>query len=61
VIKARGTDARLPGRDLTPAPADATAGECVQGGGIIIEVDGTGWQAFIKRCVGGTHDGEVIP
>jgi hypothetical protein len=42
-------------------PAEVTASECVQGGGvIIISVDGSGTGSFTKRCQGGTHDGESV-
>jgi hypothetical protein len=43
------------------APLDVTAGECVQGGGMIIIIaDGTAPGGFSKTCQGGTHDGETI-
>jgi hypothetical protein len=42
-------------------PADVTATECVQGGGvIIISVDQSGTGSFTKRCQGGVHDGESV-
>lgn len=43
------------------APLDVTAGECIQGGGMIIIIaDGTAPGGFSKTCQGGTHDGETI-
>ncbi|MDG9689008.1 hypothetical protein CJI59_22215 [Streptomyces sp. Alain-F2R5] len=42
-------------------PADVTATECVQGGGVvIISVDQSGTGSFTKRCQGGVHDGESV-
>ncbi|MDG9715387.1 hypothetical protein [Streptomyces sp. DH24] len=58
--------AGLPAQDLTARgtaqlPADVSARDCVQGGGmIIVAASGDGANSFTKRCQGGTHDGETI-
>ncbi|GGY99976.1 hypothetical protein GCM10010385_56920 [Streptomyces geysiriensis] len=42
-------------------PADVTASECIQGGGlIVVSVDQSGTGSFTKRCQGGVHDGESV-
>ncbi|MFC7983960.1 hypothetical protein [Streptomyces sp. NPDC057336] len=42
-------------------PADVTATECIQGGGlIVVSVDQSGRGSFTKRCQGGVHDGESV-
>ncbi|MFE0811217.1 hypothetical protein ACFW4M_11485 [Streptomyces sp. NPDC058794] len=42
-------------------PADVTATECIQGGGlIVVSVDQSGTGSFTKRCQGGVHDGESV-
>ncbi|MFH9599310.1 hypothetical protein ACH4MK_01360 [Streptomyces rochei] len=42
-------------------PADVTASECIQGGGlIVVSVDQSGTGSFTKRCQGGVHDGESL-
>ncbi|MDL5205677.1 hypothetical protein [Streptomyces sp. ALI-76-A] len=48
-------------RGAAHAPADISAAECVQGGGmIIVTADGQGANSYTVRCQGGTHDGETI-
>ncbi|MEV6960266.1 hypothetical protein AB0M97_13930 [Streptomyces sp. NPDC051207] len=48
-------------RSAAQLPADISARECLQGGGlIIITADGDGMDSYTKRCHGGTHDGETI-
>ncbi|MET9778128.1 hypothetical protein ABZ023_28400 [Streptomyces sp. NPDC006367] len=42
-------------------PAEVTAAECVEGGGVIVvSADGEGTGSFTARCQGGTHDGEAV-
>ncbi|MEV5321624.1 hypothetical protein AB0K92_28935 [Streptomyces sp. NPDC052687] len=51
----------VPAQGAARAPLDITAGECVQGGGMIIIVaDGTVPGGFSKTCQGGVHDGQTI-
>ncbi|MGW0331481.1 hypothetical protein ACWD0J_06285 [Streptomyces sp. NPDC003011] len=60
--QAAGPPAHGPaGRGAAHGPADISASDCVQGGGmIIVTADGAGTNSYTVRCQGGTHDGETI-
>ncbi|CAL9350795.1 hypothetical protein [Streptomyces sp. NPDC057838] len=42
-------------------PADVTASQCINGGGVIvISAVGDGSETWTKRCRGGIHDGRTV-